>query len=313
MRKCNIVFFGTPNFASNILNGLIENNYNIIAVVTQPDKEIGRKRILTPTPVKEVATSHNIPVYQPIKLRNDYEFLKNLDIDLIITAAYGQILPQEVLSLAKINAINVHGSLLPLYRGGAPIQRSIINGDTKTGITIIKMVDKMDAGVMYAKKEMPIDININNDELFNKLSDLGKDLLIEILDDIIDNKIEGIPQNEDEVTFAFNIKREEEKLDFNDKVLNVHNKIRGLSSNPGAYCYLFDKELKIYKSAIYSNEEDENIPGTMKIINKNRLLVKCIDGYLELLVIKPEGKQQMDVKSYLNGVDKNKINGGILK
>ena len=312
MKKAKIVFFGTPEFASNILSGLIEHGYNIIAVVTQPDKEVGRKRILTPTPVKEVAIKNNIAVYQPTKLRNDFEFLKNMDIDLIISAAYGQILPQEVLDMPKINAINVHGSLLPKYRGGAPIQRAIMNGDDKTGITIIKMVDKMDAGVMYAKKEIAIDGNINTTDLFIKLSDVGKELLLDVIDDIIDNKLVGEPQNEDEVSFAFNIKREEEKIDFDNKVLDVHNKVRGLSLNPGAYCYLNDKMLKIYKTTL-TDINDNNTIGSIKIEGKNRLLVKCSDGYLELLEIQPEGKQKMDVKSFLNGVDKQKLEKEILR
>ena len=187
-----------------------------------------------------------------------------------------------------------------------------MNGDDKTGITIIKMVDKMDAGVMYAKKEIAIDGNINTTDLFIKLSDVGKELLLDVIDDIIDNKLVGEPQNEDEVSFAFNIKREEEKIDFDNKVLDVHNKVRGLSLNPGAYCYLNDKMLKIYKT-IVTDINDNNTIGSIKIEGKNRLLVKCIDGYLELLEIQPEGKQKMDVKSFLNGVDKQKLEKEILR
>ena len=151
-----IVFLGTPEFAACILEGLLKNNYNVVAVVTQPDKLVGRKKVLTFSPVKEVALKNNIKVFQPSSLKNDYEFLKDFEFDLLITAAYGQFLPEAVLKMAKINSINVHGSLLPKYRGGAPIQRAIINGDKKTGITIIKMVNKMDAGVMYAKEEVEI-------------------------------------------------------------------------------------------------------------------------------------------------------------
>ena len=182
MKQKNIVFLGTPEFAAFILEGLLQSNYNIIAVVSQPDKPVGRKRILTPTPVKEVALKYNIPVFQPASLRKDYEFLKTMDIDMLITAAYGQILPKEVLKLAKINNINVHASLLPLHRGGAPIHRAIINGDKVTGVTIMEMIDKMDAGLMYAQKEFAIDNNINTTQLFKKLQVVGKDLLLEVLD-----------------------------------------------------------------------------------------------------------------------------------
>ena len=313
MKKEKIVFFGTPNFASNILQGLIDNGYNVIAVVSQPDKPVGRKKILMPTPVKEVALANNIEVFQPTSLRKDYSFLSNLDFDLIISAAYGQMIPNEVLAMPHINSINVHGSLLPSYRGGAPIQRSIINGDKKTGITIIKMVDKMDAGLMYAKKEVEIDQNINSTDLFALLSNVGKDLLLSVLDDILDNKIEGLVQDEDKVTFAFNIKREEEKIDFNDKALNVHNKIRGLSLTPGAYCLFNDKELKIYESRLSELSNDNKEPGTLRIENKNHLYVKCLDGYVEILSLQLEGKQKMDTKSFLNGYDKNKLIEGKLQ
>ena len=307
MKNKNIVFLGTPEFASCILEGLIAQNYNIIAVVSQPDKPVGRKRILTPTPVKEVALKHNIPVYQPVSLKQDYEFLKQMDIDMLITAAYGQILPKEVLALAKVNNINVHASLLPLHRGGAPIHRAIINGDEKTGVTIMEMVYKMDAGRMYAKKEVLIDKNINTTNLFKQLQEVGKELLLEVLPDLLENKIEGIPQDESQATFSYNIKREEERIDFNKTVLQVHNLIRGLSEVPGAYCLYKDKEFKIYKASIYSTSNDNNEVGTMKIEGKNRLLVKCKDGYLELLEIKVEGKAKMDVKSFLNGCKKEEL------
>jgi len=302
-----IVFFGTPKFAATILEGLIANNYEVIAVVTQPDKEVGRKRILTPTPVKEVAVANNIPVYQPIKLRNDYEFLKEMEFDMLITAAYGQILPHEVLTMAKVNNINVHGSLLPLYRGGAPIQRSIINGDKVTGVTIMEMVDKMDAGKMYAKKEVVIEDEDNTTSIFDKLAIAGNELLLEVLPDLFLNRIEGIEQDESQVTFAWNIKREEELIDFNKDVESVFNLIRGLSLVPGAYTIYKEKELKIYKASVYSKETDDKEVGSLNIIGKNRLVVKCKDGYLELLDIQVEGKQKMDVKSFLNGVNKEEL------
>lgn len=307
MNDKKIVFLGTPEFSACVLQGLIDAKYNIIAVVTQPDKPIGRKRILTPTPVKEVALRHNIDVYQPVSLRKDYEFLKNMDFDMLITAAYGQILPQEVLDLSKVNNINVHASLLPKHRGGAPIHRSIINGDKTTGVTIMKMVYKMDAGCMYAKEEVEIDNQINTTELFNKLQYVGRDLLLKVLPDLLDNKLEGIEQNEDEATYSFNIKREEEKIDFNKTTLQVHNLIRGLAEVPGAYCIFKDKEMKVYKAKIHKLCEDNVEVGSLKIENKNELIVKCSDGYLRLLEIKLEGKQRMDVSAFLNGCNKQEL------
>lgn len=307
MNDKKIVFLGTPEFSACVLQGLIDAKYNIIAVVTQPDKPVGRKRILTPTPVKEVALRHNIDVYQPVSLRKDYEFLKNMDFDMLITAAYGQILPQEVLDLSKVNNINVHASLLPKHRGGAPIHRSIINGDKTTGVTIMKMIYKMDAGCMYAKQEVEIDEQINTTELFNKLQYVGRDLLLKVLPDLLDNKLEGIEQNEDEATYSFNIKREEEKIDFNKTTLQVHNLIRGLAEVPGAYCIFKEKEMKVYKAKIYKLCVDNVEVGSLKIENKNELIVKCSDGYLRLLEIKLEGKQRMDVSAFLNGCNKQEL------
>ena len=226
---------------------------------------------------------------------------------MLITTAYGQILPQEVLDIAKINNINVHASLLPKLRGGAPIHRSIIEGHDKTGVTIMEMVNKMDAGRMYAKKEYAINNEINTTQLFKELAVVGKDLLLETLPLLLEGKLEGEVQNEEEVTYAFNIKREEERIDFNKTVQEVHNLIRGLSEVPGAYCIFKDKQFKIYQARIFNVSNNQDEVGTLKIEGKNRLLVKCSDGYLELLSIQLEGKQRMDVKSFLNGMNKDDL------
>lgn len=307
MKNKKIIFLGTPEFAACVLEGLLVENYNVIAVVSQPDKPVGRKRILTPTPVKEVALKHNLPVYQPVSLRKDYEFLKELDFDMLITTAYGQILPQAVLDLAKINNINVHASLLPKFRGGAPIHRSIIEGHKETGVTIMEMVDKMDAGRMYAKAIYPINDEINTTELFKELAIVGKELLLKTLPALLNNELEGEVQNEEEVTYAFNIKREEEKIDFHKTTVEVHNLIRGLADVPGAYCIYKEKQFKIYKAKVYELKNDNVEVGTLKIEGKNNLLVKCLDGYLQLLSIQMEGKQKMDVKSFLNGINKEEL------
>ena len=307
MKNKRIVFLGTPEFAACVLEGLLEEEYNVIAVVSQPDKPVGRKRILTPTPVKEVALKYNLPVYQPVSLRKDYEFLKELDFDMLITTAYGQILPQAVLDLSKINNINVHASLLPKLRGGAPIHRAIIEGHKETGVTIMEMVDKMDAGRMYAKAVYPINDEINTTELFKELAVVGKDLLLKTLPGLLNDEIEGEEQKENEVTYAFNIKREEEKIDFNKNTVDVHNLVRGLADVPGAYCIYREKQFKIYKAKVYQLKEDDVEVGTLKIEGKNNLLVKCKDGYLQLLSIQMEGKQRMDVKAFLNGTNKEEL------
>ena len=304
MENKNIVFFGTPKFAACILQGLIENHYHIIAVVTQPDKPVGRKKLVLKTPVKEIAEQYHLPVYQPILLRKDFEFLKQMDIDMIITAAYGQILPNEVLSLAKVNCINVHGSLLPKYRGGAPIQRAIMNGEKTTGITIMKMVDKMDAGEMYAKEEIAILENENSSELFDRLMIVGKNLLLKVLPSLFDQSLKGELQNEADVTFAYNIKREEEKIDFNQNVEIIFNQIRGLANTPGAYCFYGQKQLKIFKAQIYNHHLDDNEIGTLIIVEKNKLLVRCANGYLLIQELQMEGKAKMNAMDFLNGVQK---------
>lgn len=288
-------------FATTILEGLIQANYDVIGVVTQPDKIRGKNKIPSYSPVKELALAYHIPVYQPVRLKEDYQFLKDLHFDLLITCAYGQILPQAVLDLAKINNINVHASLLPRWRGGAPIHRAIINGDTKTGITIMKMVQKMDAGCMYAQKEIPIDHHMNTTELFQQLQYVGKDLLLETLPSIISKANQGIEQDENEVTYAPNIRREEEKIDFNKKCFEVHNLIRGLAMTPGAYCFFKGKTCKIFQTEFSDFKLSCSMePGTLKIQDK-RLLVCCADGYLEILKLQLEGKKMMTAKDFLNG------------
>ena len=313
MKDYKIVFLGTPEFASVVLQGLLDANYNVVAVVTQPDKIRGKNKIPTFSPVKEVALQHQIPVYQPFKLKNEYDFLNKIKPDLLITCAYGQILPQAVLDIATINNINVHASLLPSYRGGAPIHRCLINGDTKTGVTIMQMVQKMDAGCMYAKKEIKLDNQINTSELFSKLAVIGKELLLETLPSIIDKSNSGIKQNEDEVTYAYNILREEEKIDFTKSCKKVHNLIRGLAMNPGAYGYFKDKTLKIYKTDYTPIQKKEtDICGQLKVINQH-LYVCCNDGYLEIKLLQLEGKKMLEAKDFLNGQKIEMIENEILK
>ena len=299
-----IVFMGTPLFAVPILEGLIEN-YDVIGVVSQPDKEVGRKKILTKTPIKELAEKYNIEVFQPRKIREDFEKIRQWNPDMIITCAYGQIIPEELINLPKLGCINVHGSLLPKYRGGAPIHRSIINGDSETGITIMYMDKGMDTGNMISKRSIPIELDDNLETLSNKLSILGRDLLLDTLPSIIDGSNESIKQDEDEVVYAYNIKPEEEKIDFNNNSIDIYNLIRGLSPQIGAYFMMDNERVKVFKSRIGNNKYDKS--GIIKNIYKDGIGISTKDSEIILEEIQPFGKKKMRVQDYLNGIDKNKL------
>lgn len=307
-----IIFMGTPDFAVPILEGLI-TNYDVIGVVSQPDKKVGRHQILTNTPIKEVALKHNIKIMQPVKIKEDYEEIIALKPDLIITCAYGQIIPKEILTCPKLGCINVHASLLPKLRGGAPIHKALINGDKKTGITIMYMDTLMDSGDIISQKEIEILDSDNLESLHDKLSILGRDLLLETLPFIIKGTNERRKQNEKEVTFAYNIKREEEHLDFTKNSLEIFNLIRGLSPVPGSFAMLDDKEVKVYKSKIGSEIVANKKCGEIVQIIKDGIVVKTKDGTIILEEIKPSGKNRMSAWSYANGIGKDKLIGKVLK
>jgi len=288
---------GTPEFAATILDSLAKE-YEVVLVVSQPDKEVGRKKVLTSPAVIEKAKELNLKYFQPKHIKDDYMPILNAGADIIVTAAYGQIIPNEVLRCVK-KAINVHASLLPKYRGGAPIQRSIINGDKVTGISIIEMVSKLDAGVIYAKKEIEIEDSDNNTTLFEKLSYVGRDLLLDSILDIYSGKNKGVPQDEDKVIYSPNIRREEEIITFNDSSINIFNKIRGLAMEPGAYARIKGEDLKIYSSEIVEYNGNEN-PGTILSLKKE-IVVKTKDSAIRLIDIKPSGKKMMKAKDFVNG------------
>lgn len=306
-----VIFMGTPDFAVPVLEGLIEN-YEVILVVSQPDKKVGRKQELKNTPIKEVALKHNIPVFQPIKIREDYDEIIKLNPDIIVTCAYGQIIPKVILDCPKLGCINVHASLLPKLRGGAPIHKAIIDGYKTTGITIMYMDVKMDDGDIISQKEIEILDSDNLESLHDKLSVLGKELLLETLPSIISGTNERIKQDEAEVTFAYNIKREEEHIDFNKSTREVFNLIRGLSPVPGANAILFDGEMKIYDSII-SDKEYKGINGEIVDITKQGIVVKTNDGSIIITKIKPFGKKMMDSNSYVNGIGKDKLLGKVFE
>ncbi len=312
MKDTRIVFMGTKEFSEVVLSSLIENNYNIVLVVSQKDKEKTRKGTLIPTNTKALAEKHNIKVFQPDKIKEDYQTIIDTKPDLIITCAYGQFIPKEVLDLPKYGSINVHASLLPKYRGGAPIQRALINGDKTTGITIMYMDAKMDTGDIISSAKLNIEEEDTSDTLFEKLSHLGASLLEETLPSIINRTNEREKQNEEEATYAYNITKEEELINFKNKAINIHNLIRGLSSNPGAYTYLNGKILKIYNTIVIDKDYD-GICGEIKEITKEGFIVKTEEKSLLITDIKLEGKNRCTTKSYLNGIkDKNTLIGTIL-
>lgn len=292
-----IIFMGTPNFAVPSLEALNEK-YEVVLVVSQPAKPEGRKGILKNPPVALKALELGIQLFQPEHIKNEYEYFKNIKADMIVTAAYGQFIPTKILNLYK-KCINVHGSLLPHHRGGAPIQRAIINGDKKTGVTIMEMVKKMDAGRMYASSEIPMLDSDNNSSLFEKLAIIGKNLLMENIEDIYNGKNDGIMQNEEEATISPNIAPEEEKINFNIDARKVFNLIRGLSDEPGAYCEYNGQRIKIYKASIEKNDSDAS-PGTIINIKKS-LIVKCKTDAISILELQIPGKKRMNVKDFLNG------------
>jgi methionyl-tRNA formyltransferase len=301
--RYRIVFMGTPAFASNILEGLFKQGYNIVSVVSQPDKLYGRKRELKASEVKEKALELSIPVLTPEKIKEDYEGVLTYKPDLIITAAYGQFIPQVLLDYPKFGCINAHGSLLPRYRGGAPIQRAIINGEKQTGITIQYMVKQMDRGDILAKKAIDIGIEDTNSTMFEKLSDLALDMLIDLLPKLFEGNVEALAQNEEEATYAYNLEKEIEHVGFEEDVKKVYDHIRGLLDQPGAYFVYKNKKYKIEKAFYEECEGTE--AGVFKGLEKDYLRIDCNNGFIKVYMIRPEGKNSMDAKAFYNGVGRN--------
>ncbi len=306
-----IVFMGTPEFAVNVLQGLIDH-YDVVGVVSQPDKMVGRHQELKATPIKELALKYNIPVFQPIKIREDYQWVLDLKPDMIVTCAYGQIIPKVILDCPRLGCINVHASLLPKLRGGAPIHKAIIDGYDKTGITIMYMDVKMDNGDIISQKETPILDSDNLESLHDRLSLMGRDLLLETLPSIIEGTNPRIVQQEEDVTFAYNIKREEEHISFEKSSREVFNLIRGLSPVPSANAILFGEEMKIYEGRIVDSSYKGKC-GEIVDVTKEGILVKTGDGCVLLTKVKPFGKKLMDASSYVNGIGKDKLIGQVFE
>jgi methionyl-tRNA formyltransferase len=310
MTKPKLIFMGTPDFSVPILQMLVEEGYPILAVVTQPDRPKGRKRIMTPSPVKEEALRQHIPVIQPEKLRHPDAVaqLSALKPELIVTAAYGQILPKAILELPLYGCLNVHGSLLPYYRGGAPIQRAIMNGDPVTGVTIMYMAAGLDTGDMIRKIEVPITEADNTGTMFLKLSQAGKELLRSTLPELLAGDIPAIPQDNSLATLAPNISREDEQISWNRPAKDLFNQIRGLSPWPGA-CTLWNGEnFKVWASRKQPMRHESAAasyptadPGTVLQVTEDGIEVLTGKGTLWLTEIQPSGKKAMDAAQFKLG------------
>lgn len=301
MKDLRVVFMGTPEFSLPVLSSLNEN-CNVIGVVCQPDKPSNRGEVKL-SPIKQYAVDNNIPIYQPVSIKNEYKSILELKPDIIITCAYGQIIPKEILDYPKYGCINVHASLLPKLRGGAPIHKAIIDGYKETGITIMKMSLKMDAGDIISQSKIEILDTDTVGVLHDKLSVLARDLLISTLPDIINNNINPIKQDESEVTYAWNIKREDEKIDFNKTTREIYNQIRGLNPYPGAYSILKGKIIKIWTSRVGNVYYSEDIlNGQIVKLYSDGIGIKTSNGEIVITELQLEGKRRMKANEFINGV-----------
>lgn len=310
-KELKIVFMGTPEFSVPVLEGLIEN-YKVRAIVTQPARPIGRHGEMSASPVKRVGINHTILVLQPDKIKEHIEEITSLEPDLIVTCAYGQILPKEILDCPRLGCINVHASLLPKLRGGAPIHRAIMNGYKRTGITIMYMGIGMDDGDIITQEAIDIDINDTAETLHDKLSILGRDLLLKTLPSIIDGTCERTKQDSSLVTYGFNIKREDERIDFSKTKREIYNKVRGLNSWPGAYCLYEGKILKVWKCREGETYRPDLFDGQVTAIYPDGFGVKVSNGEIIFTNVQPEGKKKMAASDFLNGINKDEFIGKIL-
>lgn len=299
---------GTPDFAVPSLRALIEGGYEIAAVVTQPDRPKGRKRVLTPPPIKEEAARFGIPVLQPEKLRHPdaVQALRELAPDLIVTAAYGQILPKSVLDIPQHGCINIHASLLPKYRGGAPIHYAVMRGEKVTGVTMMYMAEGLDTGDMIAKVEMPIGDEDTTGTMFDKLSLAGANLLKRTLPDLLAGRIVAMPQNDAEAVYSPNITREDERIDWSQSAEHIYNQVRGLNPFPGAFTTWNGEVLKIWACFNPCDQPIEQtrsaLPGTvLRTADGEGIAVQTGSGLLRLKEIQPAGKKAMDIAQFLRG------------
>lgn len=296
-----IVFMGTPDFAVPCLEKLIDMGEQVVGVFTQTDKPVGRKQILTPSDVKVCSAGHNLPVFQPKTLRNGeaLEILKTLNPDLIVVTAYGKILPEEIINFPKYGCVNIHASLLPKYRGAAPIQWSIINGDKITGVTSMQMDVGLDTGDIILQSETEIGENETAGELFDRLKIIGADVLEKTVNLIKNGEIKRIKQDDEKATYVTQLDKSFSPVDFNKTSTDIHNKVRGLNPWPVASFVFENTRFKLWETAV--SGKTDNTPGTV-IESNGKLVVACGENTsIELLKIQPEGKNKMSASDYLRG------------
>lgn len=305
-KELTIVYMGTPIFSAFVLDGILKK-YKIRAVVTQPDRLIGKDKKVIYSKVKSLAIDKAILVLQPEKVKENYEEILALEPDLIITCAYGQIIPKKIINYPKYGCINVHASLLPELRGGAPIQRAIMNGNTKTGITIMYMNEGMDTGDIISQKEIEITPTDTGSSLHDKLAVLGRDLLLETLPSILNKKAPRIPQKREEGSYGFIIKREDERIRFSKTKKQICDLVRALNSYPGAYCLCEGKILKVWKCYATDNMFSECFEGQITAIYNDGFGVKASNGEIVFTEVQMEGKNKMSAIDFVNGI-KNRTN-----
>ncbi|PIC87580.1 methionyl-tRNA formyltransferase [Sporosarcina sp. P20a] len=298
-----IIFMGTPEFSVGVLTMLYNDGYELLAVVTQPDRPVGRKRVLTPPPVKVEALRLGLPVIQPEKLKGSVELQEILELqpDLIVTAAFGQLLPNELLEAPKLGCINVHASLLPNYRGGAPIHQAVMDGKKETGVTIMYMAEKLDAGDIISQVTTPIEETDDTGTMFTKLSIAGTTLLKETLPSIIEGTNERTVQDETQVTFARNISRDQERIDWTSSALSIYNQVRGLHPWPVAYTKFAGDQVKTWWTQVEEQVSDA-MPGEIIGLEKDRIIVQTGEGALAITDLQPAGKKRMTATVFLNGI-----------
>ena len=297
-----IVYMGTPDFAVPPLAALVQNGYEVTAVVTQPDKPKGRGKTLLPTPVKEEAMKHDIPVYQPLKVREPefVETLKKLEPDMIIVAAFGQIIPKAILDMPRFGCVNVHASLLPKYRGAAPIQWAVLNGDQVTGVTTMRMDEGLDTGDMIMKQEVIVDEDETGGSLFDKLSEVGAKLCVKTMEAIENGTAVYTPQDDALATHTGKIQKEMGSIDWSKDAEVIERLVRGLNPWPSAYTRIDDKNLKIWRAKVISHEV-KAAPGCILKVTKDELEVQTGNGVLALLEVQLEGKKRMTTDAFLRG------------
>lgn len=299
-----IVYMGTPDFAVGPLESIIEAGHEVILVVTQPDREKGRGKEVVFSPVKECAVAHNIPVFQPEKIKKaeEVEFLKQYEADVFVVAAFGQILSKEILDMPRLGCVNIHASLLPKYRGAAPIQWAVIDGEEKTGVTIMRMDEGLDTGDILLQEEIILDAKETGESLFDRLAVLGSDTIVKALELMEKGELTPVPQDHDKSTYAKMLNKKMGVIDFNNSAVVIERLVRGLNSWPSAYTYINGKTLKIWEAEVIADAlEGQN--GQVVKVSKDSFFVKCAEGMLEIMSLQLEGKKRMNAGEFMRGYD----------